>query len=112
MGLLCWISHSRAILNEINVAVAYNVLNRKLTCYWMLLSTKCASYRLNVMKLTSQHLSLFSSNMPVQMSNTDIGKSYNAIESADKTEITTTANNHRYLPCLPKRLDGEHVKKQ
>ena len=30
-GLLCWISHSRAILDEIHVAVAYNMLNRKLT---------------------------------------------------------------------------------
>ena len=30
IGLHCWISYSRAILNEIHDAVAYNVLNRKL----------------------------------------------------------------------------------
>ena len=31
IGLYCWISHSREILNGIHVAVAYNVTNRKLT---------------------------------------------------------------------------------
>ena len=31
IGIHCWISHSRAILNEIQVAVPYNALNRKIT---------------------------------------------------------------------------------
>ena len=31
MGLHCWISHSRGIFSGIHVAVAYNVINRKLT---------------------------------------------------------------------------------
>ena len=31
IGLFCWISHSRGILNGIYIAVSYDVTNRKLT---------------------------------------------------------------------------------
>ena len=31
IGLYCWISHSKEILNGIHIAVAYNVTNRKFT---------------------------------------------------------------------------------
>ena len=33
LGLHCWISHSRRILNGIHVAMAYNITNCKLTTY-------------------------------------------------------------------------------
>ena len=94
IGLHCWISHSRAILNGIHVAVGYNVTTRKLT-----IQSQNTSGETHVSNSTNSNaveaMSIHSENV----SNIPVSSSVN-IESSVQSSTFDTNNGSFVIPNI------------